>query len=108
MNKLTSTHILVAGIGNPIRTDDGIGDFICKKIDSLGLNNVFTLSIQQLQVEQIEEFANYNYVIIVDASVSGADVEILPVENVNTSVHSSSHHTSPGLLKTIAGYTGDG
>jgi hydrogenase maturation protease len=108
VNKRTSTRILVAGIGNPIRTDDGIGDFICKKIESFAVNNVTTLSIQQLQVEQIEEFANYHYVIIVDASVSGADAEILPVETDGTSDHSSSHHTSPGLLKTIAGYTGNG
>jgi hydrogenase maturation protease len=107
VNKLSSAHILVAGIGNPIRTDDGIGDFICRRIASLAINNVSTLSIQQLQVEQIETFAQYHYVIIVDASVSGTDAEIMPVENVISAAQTSSHQTSPGLLKSIAGYTGN-
>jgi hypothetical protein len=53
--------ICIAGIGNPIRSDDGIGAYICEQIELLQIPGITTLPLQQLQVEQIEVFAGFDH-----------------------------------------------
>ncbi len=105
MNSQTPGKTLIAGIGNPIRTDDGIGEFVCNKIALLEMAGVSTLTLQQLQPEQIDTFLQYDYVIIVDASSEGQDAEIFPLNKAYAG-SSSTHHMNPGLLISLAELTG--
>jgi len=97
-------NMLIVGIGNPIRSDDGIGNYICEKITTMNMAGVETLCIQQLQVEFIEAFSSYDVVMIVDASVNGADAEIRPIQQGSSSIPSS-HHMHPQELSSIAELT---
>jgi len=93
--------MLIVGIGNPIRSDDGIGNYVCEKINSMTVPGIETLCMHQLQVEFIEMFSGYDTVMIVDASVNGLDAQITPLEKGTGSIPSS-HQTSPEELKSIA------
>jgi hydrogenase maturation protease len=97
-------NMLIVGIGNPIRSDDGIGSYICEKITTMNMAGVETFCIQQLQIEFIETFSRYDVVMIVDASVNGSDAEITPIQKGPSSIPSS-HHMHPQELSSIAELT---
>jgi hydrogenase maturation protease len=94
--------ICIAGIGNPIRTDDGIGYYVCSQLDKLQLAGITTMPVHQLQVELIETFSIFDYVILVDAAVNGGDVEFHPLTKGNSSALSSSHHINPEMLFSLS------
>lgn len=94
-------NILVAGIGNTLRGDDGIGAYVCSLIDSAGIAGVQTLAIQQLHTELTEEFLQFDAVVLVDASVSSADVSFHPLIKNELQPVSSSHHVNASLLAAL-------
>ena len=60
---------LVIGIGNPGRSDDGMGPLLAEKVESWGLRSVRALADYQLNIEHAAEVADSGLVIFVDASV---------------------------------------
>jgi hydrogenase maturation protease len=94
--------ILIIGVGNTLRCDDGIGAYICHHIDALKLQNVTTLIVQQLQVEIIEELLGYDAIIIADASVGKNEVEFNLLMHDEMQTTSSSHHTNANMLYALA------
>ena len=93
--------VCIVGVGNPLRSDDGIGGYVCRCIDNMNIPGVETVVVQQLQVELIETFSNYDAVIIVDASVKEKDVEIFRVDE-QVAATTSSHHVSAAALQHLA------
>jgi hydrogenase maturation protease len=63
--------ILLIGIGNEFRSDDGIGIHIARKIKQMNLPNVEVLEASGEGSELIELWKNQKFVIIVDAVNSG-------------------------------------
>jgi hydrogenase maturation protease len=59
---------LVIGIGNPGRTDDGLGPGLVEKVESLGNPEIITSIDYQLNIEHAAEVAGAEVVIFVDAS----------------------------------------
>ncbi len=95
-------RILVAGIGNPIRSDDGIGPYICRCIEEEKCKGVTTAIYHQLHTELTEEFLQFDMVIIADAAVEGADVEFYRLDEKGISPVASSHHVNATLLLSLA------
>jgi hydrogenase maturation protease len=97
-------NMLIVGIGNPIRSDDGIGNYICEKMTTMNMAGVETISIQQLQVEYIETFSRYDVVVIVDASLNGEGAEISPIQKGSSSIPELTMNNSPEyVLCTVKG-----
>jgi hydrogenase maturation protease len=94
--------VLVVGIGNTIRGDDGIGCYICQSIEMMNLDAVKTMMVQQLDSNLLEEFIQADLVILTDASVEGDPVRFYSVHEERPSVLSSSHHMSATLLMQMA------
>ena len=94
--------ILVAGIGNPIRSDDGIGPYICQCIEEKGMAGVTTAIYHQLHTELAEEFLKFDAVIIADAAVEGNAVDFYPLTEKTVSPVASSHHVNAALLVSLA------
>jgi hydrogenase maturation protease len=113
---------LLIGVGNPTRRDDGAGSAVAERIAALNLPGVEVQTTQQLQVELVEDFARYDRVVVVDASVGGDPVgwKALPPElrqapaaradcpqpagtrrGGDTAPHLASHHLSPALLLAL-------
>lgn len=93
--------VLIAGIGNTIRSDDGVGVFVCSEIEKRGLKNVVTITSQQLQTEFIEQFLSYDYVVVVDASVNAKGILFEKIPHTAAVVHSS-HHMNLTTLNAMA------
>ena len=60
---------LVIGIGNPGRSDDGVGPRLAEKVESWGLPSLRALADYQLNIEHAAEVADSGLVIFIDASV---------------------------------------
>ena len=93
---------LLIGMGNTLRSDDGIGAFICAKIEAMQVEQLSTMIVQQLQVEIIEELLQFDAIIIVDASVGKDDIEFSALKTNETQTVSSSHHINAAMLHALA------
>ncbi|MBM4175484.1 MAG: hydrogenase maturation protease [Ignavibacteria bacterium] len=90
-------NILLIGIGNEFRSDDGIGILISRKIKQLNLPNIVVIEASGEGSELIELWKNQKFVIVVDAVNSGSkpgkifkfDVteQSLPIKFFNYSSH---------------------
>ncbi len=61
--------ILVIGIGNPGRTDDGLGPALAEAVETWNLPEVKTSINYQLNIEHAADIAESDLVIFIDASV---------------------------------------
>jgi hydrogenase maturation protease len=100
MTQKTNT-ILIVGVGNTLRGDDGIGAYICSCMELLKIPGVQTLQVQQLDTALLDEMMQANHIIIADASMEGKAVDFFKVNENDPIPVSSSHHMSgPLLLQT--------
>jgi len=93
--------ICLIGVGNILRTDDGIGAYISNQIENLRLSGVDCLIVQQLQVELIEDLLHYQTIIIADASLGDSEVDLSPLNRLDAGM-ASSHQIDAGMLFSVA------
>jgi hydrogenase maturation protease len=96
------SKILIVGVGNTIRGDDGIGTFICNSIERLELDGVKTMAVQQLHTEMVEEFLSFDHIVIADAAVTGEPVLFYPLKREGSAPVSTSHHVNANLLASLS------
>lgn len=94
--------ILIAGIGNTLRSDDGVAAFVCTEIEKKKLQNVTVITSQQLQTEFIDQFLQYDYVLVVDASINAEGILFEKVPDTTEAVLHSSHHINLATLNSLA------
>jgi hydrogenase maturation protease len=70
--RTTMFRILVYGIGNPGRRDDGLGPKLVSLIETEGIKNVDCDSNYQLNIEDALTCSHYDAVVFVDASENAA------------------------------------
>jgi hydrogenase maturation protease len=93
--------VCIIGIGNTIRSDDGIGAYICQQLQGITLEGVTIKAIQQ-QTEWISALSTYDHVIIIDTCNSGIPVSFHPLpidQEFNTNL---SHHLDASALAKLA------
>lgn len=93
---------LVMGIGNPLRSDDGVGPYIVQKIKDKNLPGVKVRAVQQLNIELLEEVDKYDKILLVDASFLGEGLIFRKVQPIDHEQGASSHHLSPEFFWTLA------
>ena len=96
-----SPAFLIAGIGNTLRSDDGVAAFVCAEIEKKNLHNVTVITSQQLQTEFIDQFLLYDYVMVVDASVIADGILFEKVSDTTEAVLHSSHHINLATLNSL-------
>ena len=94
--------ILIAGIGNTLRSDDGVAAFVCAEIEKKKLQNVTVITSQQLQTEFIDQFLQYDYVLVVDASIIAKGILFEKIPDTTDAVLHSSHHINLATLNSLA------
>lgn len=97
-----SKKIAVIGIGNILRSDDGIGAHICRLLEEMKLTCFTTFIVQQLHVELIEDLIEYDLIVLVDASVIGNDVSLTPVTYNKTQAITASHHLNAQMFGALS------
>ncbi|MDE2027555.1 MAG: hydrogenase maturation protease, partial [Candidatus Omnitrophica bacterium] len=94
--------VLVIGVGNPLRSDDGAGPCVVEQIEAKHWPGIDTWIVQQLQLEDLDRMLAYDQVILVDASVSGPPLDFRPLEKSSRQTLPSSHHLSAELFVNLA------
>jgi hydrogenase maturation protease len=95
--------LLIYGIGNPGRQDDGLGiEFVVEMEKWCGENDInLTIDFQtnyQLNIEDANIIADYKLVVIADASKEIPEGYLLERITPITASHALSHFLSPGAL----------
>ncbi len=89
-----SKKVLVFGYGNPGRLDDGLGPLFAEEMEKLQLDGVTVDSNYQLAVEDAAAIAEHDFVVFVDADVSGPEPfhfdHVIPKSHMSFSSHSIS------------------
>lgn len=98
----TAQRILVLGVGNPVRSDDGAGAFVCAALAAQNLPGVCTRTVHQLDPALLEDLFAFDAVVIVDAAVTGEGFSFAPLVENNARAVASSHHLNAQTLQALA------
>jgi hydrogenase maturation protease len=102
---------LVLGLGNPTRTDDGIGQRVVEAIAAWNQPDVEVQAVQQLAPEWAEVLARHTRALIVDAAREGEPVALRPVDAARPADRPTSHaclpHEMVGLAQCLYGRCAD-
>ena len=96
---------LVIGYGNTLRCDDGVGIHVAQAIEKEGFDGVEVRTCQQLHMDLVSEFGDYDRIILADASVDGEEVEMRKIRPTSQNFMASSHHLGPELLLRLSEIT---
>lgn len=102
---MPSTHTnttCIVGIGNPLRTDDGIGAYVCTLLEEKRIPGVHVISTQQLDTSMLEELIGFNRVIFVDAAVNIKSISFDLLSREKHHPASFSHHINAAMLAGLA------
>lgn len=72
MSERTREGLLVIGIGNAYRADDGIGPLVAARVERLSLSGVRVVARSGDALALIEDWSDAKAVILIDAASSGA------------------------------------
>src|SRR5450755_3522173 len=95
-------RICIVGIGNPIRSDDGVGAYVCQLMEEKNLDGVKVIATQQLDIGMTGDFTEFDTVIFVDASLKHKTISFQPLSLENDQPQSFSHHINPAMLVNLA------
>jgi hydrogenase maturation protease len=93
--------MLILGIGNPLRGDDGIGVYVCAQLEELNTPRISVQTTHQLYTEWIYIFRQYDVVLLVDASLSDQEVVIRPISTAPVSSVNLSHHVAASQVAAL-------
>jgi len=96
------SQILLLGIGNPGRRDDGLGPALAEAFERLAIPGLSIDAGYQLQVEDAAAIAEHRIVVFADADAAGAEpfsfLRVKPVRGLSF----SSHSLEPSALLALA------
>jgi hydrogenase maturation protease len=92
---------LVIGIGNTIRGDDGVGIRVAEQLAER-YTGFDVLCVHQLSPEHAETLAQYDRVVIVDASVATNVVRVTPLHAAAGTRLPRTHDVSPAGILALA------
>ena len=93
---------IVVGVGNTLRSDDGVGIFICSELEKKNLLGLSVLTTHQLHIELVEELKDFETIVIIDAGANPkSEVSFYPItEHKSKGIHSS-HNIDATLLYSL-------
>jgi hydrogenase maturation protease len=102
-NLKTDPAIVLVGIGNSGRGDDGLGWEFVERITALGLNSLDYEFRYQLQVEDAALISDYDVVIFIDSSEEKLS-DGFKMSRCVSAIHSffSTHEEAPGTILYLA------
>ncbi|MGF1668110.1 MAG: hydrogenase maturation protease [Acidimicrobiia bacterium] len=92
--------MLVIGVGNDLRRDDGVGRVVASTIEEMALPGVRVMTRSQLVPELVEEIAGSDRVVVVDASIDSVSLTARLAEAGTDPA--MTHHGSPEALVSLA------
>lgn len=99
---LIKKRTCIVGIGNPLRSDDGVGAYVCQLMEEKNLPDVTLITTQQLDIGMTEDFTKFDRVIFVDASLKNETISFHPLSLENNQPQSFSHQINAAMLVSLA------
>jgi hydrogenase maturation protease len=91
----------IVGIGNPLRSDDGVGAVVCQQLEEKKIPGLAVVITQQLDIGMTEDLSKFERVIFVDASLNEETISFQQLTSENNQPQSSSHHINAALLVNL-------
>jgi hydrogenase maturation protease len=82
---------LIIGIGNPLRSDDGVAAYACQQLEEIKAAGVTIMTTLQLDIGLAEDLAEYRRILFIDASLDEPSFSIQPVLSGKTHIQNISH-----------------
>jgi len=92
----------ITGIGNTLRSDDGVGAYVCRLMEEKNLEGVTVIITQQLDLAMTEDLTKFDTVIFVDASPKDETISFKLLALENNQPQSFSHHINAAVLAGLA------
>jgi hydrogenase maturation protease len=102
MNVSAKRRTLIIGIGNPLRSDDGLGWAVVEHLSQQCDTNCDIHMVHQLTPDVAQWMADANLVIMIDASHQGeaGELHIRPLSSAQPGAVGT-HHTTPEELAAL-------
>jgi hydrogenase maturation protease len=100
--ELQEKKTCIVGIGNTLRSDDGVGSYVCGLIEEKKLQEVTIVITQQLDVGITEDLAKFDNVIFIDASLEEEAISFKELPLESNQPQSFSHHVDASVLAALA------
>lgn len=94
--------IILIGIGNTLRSDDGVGPYVIEKIEASGAYSCTFLILPQLSADIISYLISFENILIVDAGVGINTVRWMNITDQYNGTAPSAHHMDPAQLVSLA------
>lgn len=98
-------EILIVGIGNPFRSDDGVGHYVIDQLQSYRGSSIDFLKITSNSLHLIDIWKSRELVIVIDAisanHIPGTIIEMNSIDESLLVVHSESSTHNLGLKETF-------
>jgi len=103
MNVSASLQPLIIGIGNSLRSDDGLGWAVAEQLSQDGTINCVIHTVHQLTPELAQQMATASFVVMIDASREGepGELHIRPLSLPAPPGPVGTHYTTPEELSTL-------
>ncbi len=95
-------NFFVVGIGNPLRSDDGLGPLLAAQIAQRNIPGVKVITSQLLNLELLEDALGYAKILVIDASAVGEGLVFKKIQVAENAPAASSHHLSPEFFLAMA------
>jgi hydrogenase maturation protease len=103
MNVSAEQHTLIIGIGNPLRSDDGLGWKVAEQLVQDNDPGQAILTVHQLTPELAQLMAAANFVVLIDANREGVPGEF-QIRRLSPRLHTGAvgtHHIAPEELLAL-------
>jgi hydrogenase maturation protease len=101
-NDLYKKRTCIAGIGNTLRSDDGVGAYVCQLIEEKNLEGVTVIITQQPDIGITEDLVKFDTVIFVDATLKDEAISFKPLSVESDTPQLFSHHINAAMLVSLA------
>lgn len=99
---LMKKRTCITGIGNTLRSDDGVGAYVCRLIEEKNLEGIKVIITHQLDIGMTEDLIKFDTVIFVDASLNDEKISFEQLVLENNQPQSVSHHINATVLAGLA------
>lgn len=102
LKPIINTQTCLIGIGNILRSDDGVGAYVCEQIESKELAGITVVVTHQLDIVMVEDLSKFAKVIFIDAAISEKSVSIQHIDSIKNLPQSVSHQVNASMLAKLS------
>lgn len=105
--RVSEAPILIIGIGNPLRGDDGAGHFLADKLARIALPFVAVEWVHQPDITLVEQFQGRKAVLFMDADLQATQMQVQSITEPESGGMLHAHQISCATLAMLSRQLGN-